>query len=112
MMPAAMKGELGMMAQRFDASRKLGLEQSRIYRFNRRMLEFLETQVPRFRTLSRADFHASVRMYDAQVLQLHADLQRAMVNATTGSGETNELKLNEWLVAHRAQIDALKRYWQ
>jgi hypothetical protein len=112
MMPKSMKDELALMAKRFSTTRNLGQEQSRIYRFNRKLMEFLDTQVTRFRVLSTADFPGTFRTYEADALRLHNDLQRAMANATTGSGEANERQLNDWVSAHWPLIESLKRHWQ
>jgi hypothetical protein len=112
MMPKSMKDELSLMAKRFQTTRTLGQEQSRIYRFNRKLMDFLDTQVARLRVLSTADFPPTFRTYEADALRLHNDLQRAMANATTGSGEANERQLNDWVSAHRPPIESLKRYWQ
>lgn len=110
-MPTAMKQELGIMANRFQASRSLGTEQSRIYRFNRKLLEFLTTQKDNFRTLSNTDIPPGFQTYKGKVLSLHTQLQQAMVQATTGSGQSNEQELTTWLTSHREQIAQLKSYW-
>src|SRR5262249_29411602 len=107
-MPAAMQGEIHLMAQRFQNTRQLGLEQSRIYRFHRELLEFLGTQVGEFRFLSTSDFTVNLRSYEGMVLRLHAELQQAMVSATTGSGQSADVQLTEWLNSHRTQIETLK----
>ncbi|HWB10090.1 MAG TPA: anthrax toxin-like adenylyl cyclase domain-containing protein [Pirellulales bacterium] len=112
MMPTAMKSELSKMAQRFETTRTLGLEQSRIYRFHRKLLDFLETQIGKFRVLSPGDFAANVRTYERDMLRMHDDLQRALVAATIGSGQSDEAQLSEWFSSHQSQIDELKRFWR
>jgi hypothetical protein len=110
-MPAIMKNELGLMAQRIGAQRNLGTEQSRIYRFHRQLLDFLGSQSSALKVLSPVDFGPKFRTYDSQIKPLHARLQQVLVEATTGSGQSAEAKLNDWLSKNGSQIEQLKRYW-
>lgn len=110
-MPGAMKNEIALMAQRMQAQRNLGAEQSRIYRFHRQLLDFLDTQKTTFTTLSSRDFPMGYKTYEMQVMALHRDLQNAMVSSTTGSGQTSDAQLSDWLRQHQSQIDKLKSYW-
>lgn len=111
-MPATMKQEINLMAQRFETSRQLGREQSRIYRFHRQLLEFLGTQVSRFRVLTKDDFPMDFRSYGEAMLRLHNELQQTMVAATTGSGESADRQLTDWLNSHGREIESLKAYWR
>lgn len=111
-MPAMMKNEIALMAQRMQAQRNLGAEQSRIYRFHRQLLEFLDSQKMAFQVLSANDFPNGYRTYEMGVMALHRDLQQAMVSSTTGSGQTSDTQLNEWLRQHQSHIERLKAYWK
>ena len=110
-MPQSMKAELAKMAERFKASRTLGPEQSRIYRFNRELLAFLNSFAAPLRVLRGDDFPSKVGAQDLEVRQLQSELHRALVDATTGSGESNEKALRSWLESHKPQIERLKAYW-
>jgi len=111
-MPGIMKHELETMAKRFQATRDLGQEQSRIYRFNRQLLEFLGSQVIRFRALSAGDFPGGFRTYEARVIRLHSELQQAMVAATVDKGQSSDRLLSDWVNAHQTQIEELNNYWR
>ncbi len=111
-MPTAMKTEIALMAERMQAQRILGTEQSRIYRFHRQLLDFLNSQRTRFQILSSNDFPSGFKTYEMQVMTLHRDLQEAMVSATTGSGQTSEAQMNDWLRAHQVTLDKLRAYWK
>lgn len=111
-MPPVMQNEIAVMAQRFQTSRNYGHEQSRVYRFHRQLLDFLGAQLSVFRTLKKDDFDDRFRRYTAETRQMHTDLQSAMVQATTGKGETDEAVLRQWLDQHQAQIERLKEYFR
>lgn len=111
-MPAMMKNEIAVMAQRMQAQRNLGAEQSRIYRFHRQLLEFLNAQTAAFQTLSSNDFPSGFKTYEMQVMALHRDLQQAMTAATTGSGQTSDAQLSDWLRSHQGHLDKLRSYWK
>lgn len=110
-MPAMMQNEIGLMANRMQAQRNLGAEQSRIYRFHKSLLAFLDSQKTQFQALSAADFPADSRTYESQLMGLHRELQQLLVSATTGSGQSDDAKLSEWLKGHQGQLDQLKAYW-
>lgn len=110
-MSQLMKTEISTMAKKFEQSRNLGLEQGRIYRFNKKLLEFLDSHTGAFRVLTPSDFGGSFRMVQGDMRKMHAQLQQVMVGAMTGGGQSDEKKLKEWLDAHRSEIEGLKRYW-
>jgi hypothetical protein len=111
-MPTAMQTELVKMAQRFEKSRELGFEQSRIYRFNRQLLAFMESQLKSLRELKVSDFPAKFVMYENEMRRIHSSLQMALVNATTNKGETNEAALRDWMEQNRIPLENLKNYWK
>ena len=111
-MPGAMQNEVSLMAQRMQTQRSLGAEQSRIYRFHRQLLDFLGSQTIRFQTLSSGDFPPGFKIYEMEVMSLHRELQDAMVSATTGSGQSSDAELGEWLRVHQGQLDKLKTFWK
>ncbi len=107
-----MKKEIEVMSRRFAASRKLGVEQSRIHRFHRKLLEFLDSKLQKFRVLTKGDFPASVRIQsDSNLRKLHLDLQKVLVASTKGSGESDEAPLRAWLASHKSEIDRLAKSW-
>jgi hypothetical protein len=106
-MPSAMKNELGIMANRFKKSRELGLEQSRIYRFHRKLMELLKSQQTSLHVLNSADFPASYQAYETGMRNIHHQLQTAMVKATTGKGQSED----DLLLAVTPLVEKLKRYW-
>lgn len=110
-LPGIVQHEISVMAQRFQATRDLGTEQSRIYRFHRDLLQFLQSQIGTHRTLTKSDFSGSYRIYEDSVMRLHAELQQALVAATTDKGQSSEQQLKEWLTSHKSQIEKLKTYW-
>lgn len=110
-MPGIMKQELGLMAQRIGSQRSLGTEQSRIYRFHRQLLSFLDAQETVLRVLQSGEFGVRYRAYSAQTKALHTRLQQALVRSTTGSGESDEVELNKWLKENQSQIEEIRRYW-
>jgi hypothetical protein len=110
-LPGIVKHEIEVMAQRFQATRELGGEQSRIYRFHRELLQFLEGQMGGRRALATMDFPGGVRTYEARLIRLHAELQKALVAATTDKGQSSDQQLREWLTSHRTEIETLKTYW-
>lgn len=110
-MHPTMQQEIGLMASRFEASRSLGLEQARIYRFTRSLMELLDAQRMKLQVLTAADLAPDARLYTTHVMQLHSSLQRAMVSATTGSGQSNEAQLQKWLSDHRTELEQIKTYW-
>ncbi|MEQ1762788.1 MAG: anthrax toxin-like adenylyl cyclase domain-containing protein [Pyrinomonadaceae bacterium] len=110
-MPGMMKHEIGVMAQRMQAQRALGTEQSRIYRFHKSLLDFLGSQTTQYQTLTGADFPPGSKTYEMQAMALHRDLQQVLVSATTGSGQS-DAKLGDWLRSHQPQLDQLKSYWK
>ena len=110
-MPALMQTEIAKMADRFAATRNLGLEQSRIYRFHRLLLDFLAGQAAGFRALAAADFPAKALAYSSQVRTLHMQLQSAMVGAMSGDGQS-DATLGAWMATHKTEIDQIKTYWK
>ena len=110
-MPDLMKRELGLMADRFSATRSLGPEHARIYRFHRSLLDFLNSQATRLRVLGPQEFAPGYRAYESNVLTLHSDLQQALVSTATGTGQSDKAQLDDWLQRHQPQINELKRYW-
>jgi hypothetical protein len=110
-MPGIMQQEIGVMAQRFANTRELGGEQSKIYRFHRELLQFLGSQIFRNSALTPADFPGGYRTYESKLLRLHSDLQQALVATTIDKGQSSDRLLQEWLTAHKSQIETLKSYW-
>ena len=110
-MPGMMKNEIAVMAQRVQAQRTLGTEQSRIYRFHKSLLDFLGSQKTQLQVLSSADLPPGSKTYEMQTMTLHRDLQQLLVSATTGSGQS-DAKLGEWLKNHQPQLEQLRSYWK
>ncbi len=109
-MPAAMLEELQKTAARFAATRQLGQEQSRILRFHRELLALMSLRTAPLRVLSASDLGNQARMHNDETLQLQRSLEQQIVQATTGSGET-DASLLQWLQANRPALDRLKAYW-
>jgi toxin LF subunit len=110
-MPKLLQDEIKLAAQKSAASRNLGIEQGRVFRFNRALQELLQVQTGPFLSLKSADYPAGYRGYQQEMLTLHTSLQKAIVDASTGGGESDETKLKAWMSAHQKQLETLKTYW-
>lgn len=110
-MPAAMLEELQKTAARFSATRQLGLEQSRILRFHRELLALMSLRSAPLQVLSLSDLGGRARLHGDETLQLQRSLEQQLVQATTGSGESDAMLL-QWLQANRHTLERLKTYWR
>lgn len=110
-MPAAMLEELQKTAARFAATRQLGLEQSRILRFHRELLALMSLRSAPLQVLSLSDLGGRARLHGDETLQLQRSLEQQLVQATTGSGESDAMLL-QWLQANRHTLERLKTYWR
>ena len=110
-MPKLLQDEIKLTAQKFAASRNLGVEQGRVVRFHRSLQELLQVQAGPLLSLTSSDFPARYRSYQQDMLTLHTSLQMAIVNASKGGGESDEVKLKAWMSAHQGPLEALKAYW-
>jgi hypothetical protein len=80
-------------------------------RFHRSLQELLQVQAGPLLSLTSSDFPARYRSYQQDMLTLHTSLQMAIVNASKGGGESDEVKLKAWMSANQGPLEALKAYW-
>lgn len=82
-----------------------------IFNFHTELLKLLGRGHINLMGLQNMDFPGGFQRTQTESLQLQQSLQRAIVDSTTGTGESDTEQLGVWFTQHQDDLDKLKGYW-
>lgn len=81
-----------------------------IFNFHSELLKLLGRGHISLLALQEMDFPGGFQHTQTESLKLQQSLQKAIVDATTGTGESDTVQLGTWFTQHQADLDKLKGY--